>query len=781
MNRLLVILSCLLPLVAGAQGEPPAGNSPDVPTEAPAETSTALPAVKSEPCRDTDEPPEPPASTLGTLQLRVDGQAQAVAGLEWKGLQRLTAEQVHTLSRLPSESPLTVEQATQGLRRLARTNLFASITPTLRLVEGAAPVLEVLLEEHPFVASISFQGLRDMTPRELLVELFPPVPRAKAREDHDDDDDDDDVIAMLRITERSVSVRMDSTPSPCPPAQPPAEWFARVDARGGFQPGIVSGGLAAALGRALEELHDDGYLLAHLTAALHPDSLLEVMVDEGHIEGVDVEGVSEEQVPRVREALRVQAGDVFLRGEMFRAVSRVQAELPYLEIRGVERRAPKVRLVEERTEEGPRRYVTVPEAEEKLPRRERIEHPWEDLIPGWWSMWAEHDAPKGITLRGRRVVVNVRPRRPSFGLELLPVHTQVTGLAPGLEGRLRLWDPENRAHLTLESAFFIPLRLGGQRIPGEPEQTRRQRRLNWLLGAKVRVPSLGLAELGGQLHDFTDTLDRWRLGAFDSYLYSALLNRPDADYFRRKGLTAFATWRFGPRWLLGGEYRRDTYASMVSLAPPLSLFRRDSPPFLNAPVTDARFGSLVGRLEYASDGKPRDEHGSLFRSPELPLLSLEDEWPSRLTFRSFVTVEVARPAFGGDEGTGFWKLVSDSLLFVPTSRDDMLRLRLRAAGGEDLPLQKQEGLGGWSALRGYGFKELRGDASVLASAEYRWGFFGAFTDVGSVRQEAGWTDARLGVGASLHFGDEVHLSAAWRTDDRASWIPEARLFFTRPF
>jgi hypothetical protein len=283
------------------------------------------------------------------------------------------------------------------------------------------------------------------------------------------------------------------------------------------------------------------------------------------------------------------------------------------------------------------------------------------------------------------------------------------------------------------------------------------------------------------VHDFTDTSDRWRIGAIDSYIYSALLNRPDADYFRRKGVAAFATWRLGNQWLLGGEYRQDSYESMESLAPPLTVFRRDSPPFPNAPVTAARFGSVIGRLEYASDGKPRDQHGSVFRSPELPLLGIENDWPSRLTLRSFATVEVARPAFGGEEETEFWKLVSDTLLYVPTGGDDTLRLRLRAAGGEDLPLQKQEGLGGWSALRGYGFKEFRGDASVLGSAEYRWGFIGLFADVGSVRQETGWTDARLGVGVNLHFGDEVELTTAWRADDRASWVPEARLLFTRPF
>ena len=96
-------------------------------------------------------------------------------------------------------------------------------------------------------------------------------------------------------------------------------------------------------------------------------------------------------------------------------------------------------------------------------------------------------------------------------------------------------------------------------------------------------------------------------------------------------------------------------------------------------------------------------------------------------------------------------------------------------------MQKQEGLGGWSALRGYGFKELRGTASLLTSAEYRWDALGAFVDVGTVRRGSDWTPAKLGVGAALYLGDEVHFAMAWRTDERASWTPEARLLFSRPF
>ncbi len=799
-HRIALLLSCLLPLVAGSQAEAPPeapaaqpqppspapAAEPPAPTPTPEETPPApapspspeeAPASAAVPdtCPEFDDARTDETGPLGALQLRVDGQAQTLAGIEWKGLQHFTEAQVRTLSGLPAEGPLTVEQASRGLRRLARSELFARVTPTLRLIEGAAPALEVAVEEHPFVASVSFQGLQDVTPRELLEDMF--HERSEERESKRREKDEE-IVATLSIDSRGVLVNV--APA-CPPLRPPREWVARLDARGALQAGVVPGGLTSSLERALEELRDDGYLLARLTATLRADGRLEVEVDEGRIEGVDVEGVDEETAPRVRAALGIEPGDIFLRSDMSRAVGRLEAALPHLEVAGVERQRREARIVEERGEAGERRYHTVIEEKEPRRTRRRMYMPWEDLFAGWWHDWEDSRRHRGLVTRGRRVVVHVHTRRPDFDLDLLPVHTQVTGLAPGLEGRLRVWDPGDRAHLTLDAALFLPWRLGGQRIPDEPEQTRRQRRLNWLTGAKVQVPSLGLAELGGQLHDFTDTLDRWRIGAIDSYLYSALINRPDADYFRRKGAAAFATWRLGSQWLLGAEYRRDSYASLVSLSPPLSLFRRDSPPFPNAPVTESRFASVVGRLEYASDGRRHPVRGSLFRSPELPLLSYEEDWPERPALRSFVTLEVSRPSLGGDAGTAFWKLVSDSAVYLPTGHDESLRLRLRVAGGEDLPLQKREGLGGWSALRGYSFKEFRGEASALVSAEYRWEGLGAFVDLGSVRREAEWTDAKLGLGASLHLGDEVALTAAWRVDDRAELAPEVRLLFTRPF
>jgi hypothetical protein len=712
---------------------------------------------------------------LAALRLSINGENRALARVELQGLERLSETQVRNLARLPAGGPLTPEQAAIVLRRLARTGLFTRVTPTVRLVEDSSLVLVVALEEQPYVTRVDIEGLREDELRDLRDELFrlPPY----STEDEDGEDEDGDLNVRIELEEGRVE--LSTRKKTCPAPYPPRELLASIK-KGELHPGFVWRGLPAALERALDELHDEGYQLATLDASLTPDGVLTLRVDEGRVEAVEVVGVDEDVAERVREVLGIKPGDVLLRSDLRRAASRLEAELPFLSLTDVETLPSEdTRFVEERAEGGVRRYRLVPEEtrrERKKPREEE-ELSWSELTKEW-----EGTPEDAITTVGRRVVVHVKPRGPSFDVDLVPMHTQVTGFAPGVSGSVMLWDVRNRAHLMLDAALTIPLRWGGQRIPGDLEQTKLQRRLNWLVGAKAQVPVLRLAEVGVQLHDFTDTFDRWRLGAIDSFLYSALLNRPDAEYFRRSGFTGFATWRLGAQWLLGAEYRRDTYESLVSFSPPFALFRRDSAPFPNAEVDEGRMTSVVGRLEYASDAARAEGVGSLFRSPELSLLRHDWEWPERSAVHSLLTVEVGSPALGGEPRFRFWKVVSDSVLYVNTGHDSGLRLRVRAAGGGDLPAQKREALGGWDALRGFAFKEFRGDTSVLASAEYRWGFLGAFADVGTVhRGEAGWMDPRLGLGAQLYFGDSVRFTAAWRTDERAELVPEARLLFVRTF
>ncbi|RKH71774.1 hypothetical protein D7X96_07570 [Corallococcus interemptor] len=764
MNRLALAL-CFLSLTA--LGQPPSEG------EAASEDSVESTCPEG---FNTDEGDLSDSTVLGAMQVEVDGRGLAPTGLELHGLQRLTDPQVRKLVGAPpadTSRPLTATEVQPLLHRLARTGLFARVEPRVRVSEQGPAVLDVTLEENPTVTSVVVEGLQDLQPQELWGSLF----ETSSRSDPDYDDDDD--VTTLRIRTRDGSLKV---VSPCPPPHPPRPWLARREG-GAFRPGIMLGGLDAALDRVLKTLREnDGYLLATVSATLSPEGQLTLTVDEGQLESVEVRGVDEAMATRVQEALGLRPGDVFLRSDARRAMKRMESRLPFLravDSEDLDEERTGVRIVEERGTDGTRTYRTQEESRRKSRRRERV-----DFEVGWARMFnIESDvASDGLTLEGKRLIVHVRPRPPDLDVDLLPVHTQVTGFAPGLKASLRIFDSRDRVHTTLEGAFFIPLRLGGQRIPGDPEGTRRQRHVNLLGGAKVQLPSLGIEELGAQVHDFIDTLDRWRLGDFDSYFYSFLINRPDRDYFRREGFTAFATWRWAKSWLAGVEVRGDTLGSLQSFTPPLSLFRSDDPPFPNAPVNEGRFRSAVVRLEYSSAAERGTRVGSLFRTPETALFERHDNWKREPLLRGFVTLEVGEGPGAGGMDTRFWKLVGDVAMDLPMKWDTGLSLRLRAATGHDLPLQKQEALGGWSALRGFGFKEFRGgDSSVLASAEYRWDCLGVFADLGSVHAASAWSDAKLSLGTSLHLGDAVRFEAAWRIDERARLAPEARLLFNRTF
>jgi hypothetical protein len=91
-----------------------------------------------------------------------------------------------------------------------------------------------------------------------------------------------------------------------------------------------------------------------------------------------------------------------------------------------------------------------------------------------------------------------------------------------------------------------------------------------------------------------------------------------------------------------------------------------------------------------------------------------------------------------------------------------------------LPLQKDEALGGWSALRGYDFKEFRGDSSLLGNIEARWHFLGSFIDLGAVHEPIGWTRALPSIGAQLFLYRIGSLEVAWRLDGNGNVVPSAR-------
>jgi hypothetical protein len=284
---------------------------------------------------------------------------------------------------------------------------------------------------------------------------------------------------------------------------------------------------------------------------------------------------------------------------------------------------------------------------------------------------------------------------------------------------------------------------------------------DWLLGPRLRFRSGPLAELGAQVHGLTDSGDLWRTSRPQASLSFALQNRPDAELFRRTGVTVFATARPAEHLIVGAEYHLDEYASLATLADVGTLPGDDEVAFRNPAVEPGRIGSIVLRAEWSSETITPSRIGSVWRQPELSALA----GPLRVgafSFRSSNTLEVARPALGGDRQFAFTRLVSDHVLSVHEGRFRGLKLRLRLGGAWGAPPQKQEALGGWSALRGYPFKRYRGSLSLLGVAEYRRGHAAAFVDVGGVREPAGWSGLLPAVGVRLYVWRDLNLAAAWQ-------------------
>src|SRR5258706_1999802 len=193
------------------------------------------------------------------------------------------------------------------------------------------------------------------------------------------------------------------------------------------------------------------------------------------------------------------------------------------------------------------------------------------------------------------------------------------------------------------------------------ERLNAQERVDWLFGPRIRLPALGIAELGGQIHTLTDTADRWRIASMDSYFYSALLNPADREYYRRSGFAAFLTAHLFEELTLGAEYRRDRYAPLDIPHGVWSVFNNGDPHYGSAPLDEGEMGSALFRLEYHSEKTPLHRVGSMWRNSETSLVGTE---PWSLGLNTLNTVEVADPSLGGI--FKFTRLVSDTSVPLET-------------------------------------------------------------------------------------------------------------------
>ena len=672
--------------------------------------------------------------------------------------------------------PLSREEAIALAARLAQTGLFSAVEPRIHSLPGEEMAeLDIALTANPEVRSVQVRGLSEFRTEDLLDRLL-------------------EAPASREIEKRRRDVRR-ARAGECPAPLPPREWLARIE-DGEVRGGVLWQGMRAALGRVMRYLRTRGYPLARIEGELTPAGDLLIDVDEGRISGVEVRGVDARLASEVETELALRRGDVFSSGELYSALERVQRKWPFLRPDRRSRRSPPapVLRIEERLGGGLVFRSELPSDTKPPPPAgdEEGDDDGDDLFgfddfsdaPGK----RPHSKPHKLVSRGAwyglegdTLVVHLRAESARAKMQWAEIvrHTPVTGFAPGLAGTLTVYDSGDRAHLLLDGAVNINTRRHRVDATGGTflERLNAQERVDWLAGSRIRVPALGIAELGGQIHTLTDTADKWRISPMDSYLYSALFNRADREYYRRSGFAAFITAHVGEVLTLGAEYRRDRYAPLAAPAGVWSLFNRDDPRYGSAPVDEGEMGSALFRLEYRSERAPLHRVGSMWRNSETSLVDAEP-WPIGL--RTVNTIERADRSLGGI--FEFTRVVSDTALTLETGRSSTLTLRLRGAGGRDLPLQKAEGLGGWTALRGYDFKEFRGNASLLGTLQIEGRHFGAFLDVGSVRQgSAGWLDPKPSAGALFSFGDgSTRAEAAWRLDGKAKLLPDFRILFAVP-
>jgi hypothetical protein len=718
---------------------------------------------------------------LRGLTVEVGGEARPITEVRLTGLTTLPEPKVWQAVGAGWETrqgPYDARRVVALVRRLEALGVFARVTPLVR-IKDAQVTVEIAVVEHPTVAKVVFEGLTEIKPHRLLEAVLPNGTR-------DSDGEGDDELGKkikAKVARKIGKKHGDKIPSPPPPAGGPLcpepvvlpEWFASLEGEA-VHPGILRDGVRPALERLVHALHDLGYELSSFGGELR-DRALTVHVDEGRLSGVEIRGVSPVIEAGVRARLDLHPGRPFQSGELDGALERVQRAYPFLE-RGHAGPAPAEPKVEVTTEPGQVRFQTVaaPATLNAVPATADDDDDDDDQPHRAHGRWYE--------LHDHNLVLTFASDRSQLDTDFVEIlrHTPVTGFAPGLVFTGRISDPSDRVNAAFDLGGNVNTHRA-QRLTTDPAATPERWRFDWVAGGRIQVPRLRLAEVGLQGYARVDTSDRWRIDRIDSYLYSMLFDRAYSDYYRREGFTAFLTFHLFEHLTAGAEYRQDRYRSLVTADKAYSLFNRGEPRRPMAPVTEGQMRSLLFRLEYTTAEAPLRDVGGVLRDPERTLVSSAVRRKAEL--RTSNTVEVADPsALGGDAAFHFVKLVSDSTLEEPFGEHHRVELRFRAAGrlGDGtLPLQKEEALGGWTALRGYDYKEFPGaNFSLLGTLAYGYHPFAAFLDIGSVRTGTSFTTTRAAAGLSLDLG-EAHLDFAWRLDDRAKVLPQVRFFFRKTF
>lgn len=202
--------------------------------------------------------------------------------------------------------------------------------------------------------------------------------------------------------------------------------------------------------------------------------------------------------------------------------------------------------------------------------------------------------------------------------------------------------------------------------------------------------------LGGEVHDFTDSQDKWIISEEENSVAALFINEDFQDYYRRDGFSLFAMQHLGRAVKLSAEYRNDMHRALPNETD-WSLFANKKRFRANPAIDAGKMISYAGQFGFDSRNHQRHPDRGW-------LITVEGE--------------TSRPEF--DSEFDFDRLIIDVRRYQPLGYGKNFDLRLRAGTGRGvLPQQYLFDLGGISTLRGYRFKEFTGDRMVLGSVEYR--------------------------------------------------------------
>lgn len=218
--------------------------------------------------------------------------------------------------------------------------------------------------------------------------------------------------------------------------------------------------------------------------------------------------------------------------------------------------------------------------------------------------------------------------------------------------------------------------------------------------------------LGAEIHDLTDTQDRWIIDDLENTLAAMLIKEDFRDYYNRTGYSFYLAQKLGGPITLKGEYRNDDFSRLVNLTN-WSVFGKNK---RFRPNPRPLPGTLI------------DEQWNVFSGPAklhlqsaVGTVTIDTRNDQKNPTRGwYIQGFYERAGFELESDMDFERYILDIRRYQPLGWDENLDVRIRAGAATGvLPPMYWFDLGGISTLRGYRFKEFTGDRMVLGNLEYR--------------------------------------------------------------